>query len=311
MGNVKRGFEWQPDYSRLAVKVQGTEVAYFSQNMSYIPLGGSYYVNGTSGSDTNNGLTPTTALYTVTAALAKCTSGNDDYIFVLDGYNSDGGVINVNKDRVHIIGVGNPRNPYPFLVATGTAHVLYVTGDNCEIAYLNLGGAATSYAGICCHGSLGLWVHHCEFGNADVGDTPAYGILCDAGTVNAYMLIENNVFLGSGGTSQGKISAYGIYAAGTNNMRSSIIRNNIFGQIPTTAILLANAYGAFVLDNRIACDADTEAAAISMSGSTGCFIDGNSANYGKTAMAQECYLDSGSANCWGNNYQGNTHALPA
>ena len=72
-----------------------------------------------------------------------------------------------------------------------------------------------------------------------------------------------------------------------------------------------NATGASVLNNVFVCNADTTGAAIVMSGSTGCLIDGNSANYGKTAMVNECYVDSDSANCWGNNYQGNTYALPA
>jgi len=72
-----------------------------------------------------------------------------------------------------------------------------------------------------------------------------------------------------------------------------------------------NATGASVLNNVFVCNADTTGAAIVMSGGTGCLIDGNSANYGKTAMVNECYVDSDSANCWGNNYQGNTYALPA
>lgn len=273
-------------------------------------VGNTYFVDGNSGLDTNDGLTPDRPLKTITAALAKCTDNHDDYIRVIDGWNQDGGVISVNKNRVHIIGIGNKLSPYVMQKATGDAFIFSVTGDYCEIAGFALGGGATA-GGIECVGSLGLWVHDCFFGDADIGDTPECGIECRQGTVNAYMVIENNIFAGSGGTSQGTISAYGIQAEGTNICRGTVIRKNIFGQLPTSAIRLTNMYGGFVLDNQIACDENAAGAAIIMSGSTGCLIDGNHANYGKTDMGLEPFVDTGSANCWGINYRGVTADLPA
>lgn len=274
-------------------------------------VGNVYYVDGNSGSDSASGEWPDDPLKTITAALAKCVANHDDYIYVIDGWNQDGGVITVSTHRVHIIGVGNNLSPYVMQAATGSAHIFHVTGDYVEIAGFAMGGGATSYGGINCHGSLGLWIHDCFFGDADVGDTPAYGILCAPGTVNAYMLIENCIFAGSGGTSQGKISAYGIYAAGTNICRGTVVRNNIFGQLPTAAMLFANMYGGFILDNKIACDADTAGAGITMSGSTGCLIAGNMANYGKTDMSANPFVDSGSANCWVGNIKGDAFQHPA
>lgn len=276
-------------------------------------VGSVFYVDGNSGSD-SYGVQSKNSNYpmkTINATLDLCTAGKDDYIIVKDYWNADGATITVDVDCVHIIGVGYSRGNRCMMAATGQTSIFTVTGDYCEIAGLSMGGGSTS-AGIVCSGSLALWVHNCEFGNADIGDSPQYGILCTQGTVNAYMLIEDNIFLGSGGTSQGKISAYGIYAIGTNNCRSTVVRNNVFGQIPTTAILFANAYGAFVLNNVIACPSNAASSAIVVSGSTGCLIDGNHANYGKTDMTDNYpFVDSGSANCWGINYRGITADLPA
>jgi len=48
-----------------------------------IPFTGNYYyVNPSSGSDGNTGTSPANALKTLTAALAKCTEGNNDVIFI-------------------------------------------------------------------------------------------------------------------------------------------------------------------------------------------------------------------------------------
>lgn len=268
-----------------------------------------FFVDGFTGSNGNSGTDPANPFLTITYALTQCVNNRDDYIFVLDCWNADAGAIAVNKNRVHIIGIGNGLAPAPMLAATGDTNIFTVPGDYCEIAGFCLGGGASS-AGIECSGALNLWVHNCEFGNADNGDTPAYGILCTQGTVNAYMLIENCVFLGSGGTSQGKISGDGIRAIGTNICRSTIIRNNIFGQIPGIAINMTNMYGGFILNNQIALDANTSGAGITLSGSTGCLIDGNHASYGKTD-ATAPFVDSGVANCWVLNYKGIAVFQPA
>ena len=274
-------------------------------------VGNVYYVHGFDGSDTQDGETPSTPLKTITAALAKCVNDHDDYIFVMDGWDQDGGVVSVNKHRVHIIGVGNALSSYVMQKATGDAYIFTVSGDYCEIAGFVLGGGSTA-GGIQCNGSLGLWVHDCLFGGNDVGDTPKYGIVGVGGTVNAYMVLEKNLFTGSGGTSQGTISDTGIYFPSTNVCRSTVVRNNIFGQLPTRAIYLNDMYGGFVLDNRIACDEDADGAAIYMGGtSRGTLIDGNRANFGKTLMARNPYVDLSSLNCWGVNYRGIAPILPA
>lgn len=77
------------------------------------------------------------------------------------------------------------------------------------------------------------------------------------------------------------------------------------------ALHFANMYGGFVIGNQIACDADTAGAGIVMSGSTGCLIARNTANYGKTSMTNNPWVDTGSANCWTDNIEGDAQRLPA
>ena len=280
--------------------------------------GTEYHVDATNGDDDNTGLDWANSLASINAAIDKCTADQDDYVWVKECWNTDAATITVDVNRTHIIGVGGGGasgdgrfNNYCMLAATGDTPIFTVTGDYCEIAGFQLGGGATK-SGIQCDSPLCLWVHNCMFGPADIGDTPAYGILCQAGTVNAYMLIENNIFLGSGGSCQGTITADGICAGGTNNLRSTTIRNNIFVALPGIAINLANAYGAVVIDNRIAMDADTTGSAITMgAGSTGCCIMGNMANYGKADGTNSGYTDGSSTNCWSGNEEGNDPTYPA
>ena len=72
-----------------------------------------------------------------------------------------------------------------------------------------------------------------------------------------------------------------------------------------------------ILNNQISMDADTAGAAITLGAeSLGCWIDGNSANFGDTnASGNLPYVDSATGgadqNNWGLNYQGGAAAYPA
>ncbi len=180
---VKRGWEWQPNYNRLAVKVGGESVAFFNRNMAYIPPGNMYYVDSRSwgtAADTNSGITPDEPLATLAAAYAKCTSGAHDYIICIDGYDNDTATLTVAKTGLHIIGVNgyNHRAPFVWLkvAGTGTAPVFTLKGGdaaNVEIAGFTLGAdtadpCITTAAGTSTNLIYGH-IHHCTF--AGTGDT--------------------------------------------------------------------------------------------------------------------------------------------
>src|SRR4030067_374895 len=57
---------------------------------------------------------PNYPLATIGAAYDLCTSGNGDYIFVLDGYDNDAVTITVAKTNLHIIGLGSVNHRAPF-----------------------------------------------------------------------------------------------------------------------------------------------------------------------------------------------------
>ncbi len=167
-------------------------------------VGKTYYVNGGSDGPTHNnndGLTAATPKQTLTAALALCTSNYNDTIYVLN-YGSNARAaetwpIVVNKDQVHIIGVGHKGNKWATVTATGTNKDAFsVTGSRVEIAGLEIGGtAAGSGCGVAVGSVAGIWgcyVHDCWFGVADGAGTDGVKV---ANTYDApYLRIEDCEF---------------------------------------------------------------------------------------------------------------------
>ena len=81
-----------------------------------MPFTGTYfYVNPATGADGNTGLSPTQALSTLSAALSKCTTGQNDVVFLISNGQSTGTArltakLSWNKDATHLIGICSPVN---------------------------------------------------------------------------------------------------------------------------------------------------------------------------------------------------------
>ena len=234
-------------FDRLAVKK-------FEGNYGSPGNGNTYFVDGISGNDNYKGEYPSSPLKTIDAALAKCTTENDDYVFVMDCWSA-GEPIEVDISLVHIIGVNSPHAPWACLNAGADTAIFTAssTGNSCEIAGFNIGGG-DAHAGIEMGNCIGMWIHHNAFGHPYSGDTPLYGIW-NGGTYNpAYCLIEDNRFYGDG-KSDGTITGSGIRVNGGGNylMVNGIIRRNSFlGLIGATnagAIDLDRVQGAEISDN--------------------------------------------------------------
>lgn len=274
--------------------------------------GNVYWVDGIGGDDSQEGLTPDKPLLKIDTALGLCINDNNDYIFALDCYQQDTFPIVVDKTRVHIIGLANPYGQYPVMLPTGDTPIFTIgaSGIYSEISGFNLSGGAT-HGCIELTGAVGVWLHQLMFGGANAGGTPQDGILLVTGSTTSEALIEHNFFLGSGNAS-GKISRDGIQALSTNPMTHTVIRNNVFQGCPGIGVNLGgNAQSAMILDNKFALDANTAGAAITLGAATvGCFIDGNRANFGKTAMGLKPYVDGSVLNTWGINYKAITAILP-
>lgn len=113
---------------------------------------------------------------TVQAAIDKCRDDRNDYVMVVpqnaNAVFSQGTALDMNKDRVHLIGIGYNKAKSSYSVtlksSMGTvpdSEVVAVTGDGCEIAGLRiLGTLGTNDGGTMTNGDLyvaghDLWVH--------------------------------------------------------------------------------------------------------------------------------------------------------
>lgn len=268
-------------------------------------------------SSSGDGKTPLTAFKTMDEAITVCTSTADDWILVFD-YSGGGGTITVNQPFVHIIGNACVGMPYP-RIKPATAVPGFTLGDaadRVEIANLVIGGGDQTVAGILFNGaagSYGCYIHD----NVICRDADApglYGIHVGAGADAPYLVVENNRFYGSDGA--------GIVATGSairiqGNMTRGCIRNNYIqdvGRTATPAIWLdGTVVNPQIENNRIKTDTDTgTGSAITLSANVDDgWIAGNMASDGKDAPAQNPFVDGGSTNGWGMNWQGIVAVLPA
>ena len=267
------------------------------------------------GSDSNSGRSPSDPLLTIAAAWALCTTNKNDYIFVINGSTADTEPITPTIATLHIIGMGMGPAPLQVCLTASADTGVFTLGSaapKTEIAGFCLGGGA-NHGGIVTSGSpYGLWIHHNQFGHEFNGAaTPKYGIETNTAPTGAsYSVIEDNIFLGTDGTaSPGKIDANGILAYGCKGL---VLKRNVFLGIPGINVQITDAVKCIIMDNQFALDGNTTGRALTLAGACySCWINGNHANFGKTAMAAVPWADSQTDNHWGANYNGDGIAYPA
>lgn len=241
-------------------------------------VGNVYYVHGSSGSDSYSGLDKDHPLLTITAALAKCTSQNNDYIIVLDYYQATGETwpIAITKQRVHIIGVSGKGCPWPWVQPPGDTAAFNFSGNSgySELAGFELGAGASHGCVDVTHGGIwGLHIHDNHFGTDAIGMTAGHGIHTPVGAM-MQTLIENNKF-------GGYISGNGINIPGNtaaNSLRGCVIKNNFFrvAGIGINIDVAADFDEGGILDNRFVLSSDAAGKAIDLvAGVTGGLFDGN------------------------------------
>lgn len=113
-----------------------------------MPFTGTYfYVNPATGADGNTGLSPSQALKTLDAALGKCTTGQNDVVFLISNGTASGTArltakLTWNKDATHLIGICSPVNVSQrarlshaaTAPATAFTPMVEVTGNGCMFA---------------------------------------------------------------------------------------------------------------------------------------------------------------------------------
>lgn len=291
-----------------------------------IPGAGSiFYVNGGSdgpANDTGDGLTPLTPKRTLQAAIDLCTANKNDYVVVMNyGGNAravEAWPVEVNKDLIHIIGVGTAAQKWPVVSVLAPAGAdtanpaLLVTANRVEIANLELGGGDT--AG-CVHvGSVGgVWgveIHDCFFGVTGDGvgqDGIRVPVTHDAGYLTVWgcrfgAFVTRDGIRVDGNATRAMLGLPGKPA-------------NIFNQVPGIAIDMAGTVVfPSIMNNIISVPANTAGAAITLSANVSdAAVFLNHANYGETDMGNNPYTEGAGAgvNTWGLNYKGVTAQLPA
>ncbi len=126
-----------------------------------------FYVDGTNGSNSNDGLTPATAFDTITYAITQATANANDYIVALLVDNAaETFPIAVNKAKVHIFGSSSDQGVGRTITPPDDTAAFYITADKVEIAGFDMSAGATH---ACIETNTGAqtwgpWIHHCSFG---------------------------------------------------------------------------------------------------------------------------------------------------
>lgn len=331
-----RGWQWQPDTQSLAVLVNGGQVGRFPSG-DYQPFGKSFYVDPIHGSNDFNGLSPATAVKTITTALGLCTTDHNDYIFCTGmpyNYAALSGEtfpITITKNYVHIIGVSpsswmGGRDSWNRLNGGTSTNVFNITdvhggtyGDHLrgiEIAGLHM--QASGAAGINFDTNAltyGIQVHHCGFGDWGALN---YGILNTGANAEFGWGTVDQCFFGR----QVAVDGILVGAATAGTLSWTNFTNNVFWKVAGIGINIANTssscLGACIFDNRFfqkaACD---KGFAITIIAGNGMMIDGNHAMEDGGHAGNNPYLDTTSGtdttttNGWGLNYHGNVVTYPA
>lgn len=281
-------------------------------------VGNIYYVDCWNGNDAWDGLSPSSPLCTITAALALCDSGHDDYIIVMNCYQQDTFPIHVTKDCVHILGVANEDGSWQMMdPPTDTAIFSLESGaENCEIAYFSLGGAAQGT-----HGAIELqggnnqtWIHHCTFGHFWTSGGQDGIRFVESTSYDVVM--EYNWFYGdlSEGV-LGRLTRYGICTLLGGHGHCTIRHNYFIGLVEAVSLLPPAAVDEWVIEsNFIACGGNVAGSGIHLGANAlGCLVMSNKANYGDTEMAANPFQDDAAAgaNHWADNMKGITLIMPA
>lgn len=271
------------------------------------PAIGRVFFVDTSGLDTNNGIDPGTPFRTIDHAIGECENDRNDYIYVLDCWDTDAYPIVIDKSRIHIIGVTVPSmNLFPQLFGD-TADIFQLDASYVEIAgfgFVSIGAAGiiTGATG----GSYG-WIHHCTFATAALSLLNGIEI---SGAQMANMLIEDNMF-----------GAYITNDGLTGQFVNCIIRNNVFRSIDAICLNLGGVEIGAILNNYFfspIVEALGVGWAIDLAaGANGGIIVGNRASQTGDITGANPYRDQSAVavgaklNGWSDNWAGNTPQTPA
>jgi hypothetical protein len=144
-----------------------------------LTTGNVFFVDSGSGSNSNNGKKPSTALATLDYAIGKCTATNGDIIYVLPGHAETTTAIAVDVAGITIIGIGRGRARPTFTATTAATDLIDVTADNVCIKNIRLVGAASGVTALI---DIAADDFMCENCSLEQAATPLMGVTVAAGS---------------------------------------------------------------------------------------------------------------------------------
>lgn len=257
--------------------------------------------------DANDGRTPQTAFLTMEHALSRCTTGANDYIYVLrHDAATETWPITVSIAYVHIIGTPYQATPTPAFRPNTDNHGINITGGGgVEIAGFIFSMDHT-YGDACIRVGDNSWMNHIHH-NWFAWDSEAYDCIVDYGEQTR---IHDNLMGAHGFTH------YGIWLDPSGGRRhihdNVIIQNGIEEQ--GTRCVHAQGHANVIVNNVFQCAAGANGEAIQAAGGTAnSLIDGNHAAGPAAGMgAFNPYREvlGAAASYWGINYAANAPVLP-
>lgn len=282
------------------------------------PVGSVFWVDGVNGNNSWNGRSIEKPKLTIKAALALCVADDNDVILVIDYWQPTGEdwPIVVDKNLVHIIGMGQANFPYPAIHPPDDTAAFQLTssGQYGSIENLTIGGGDA-------HGGIewgnsgqvdGFLIKNCTFGHQWFG-TPLNAIRQPGDSTRGGFKnrIEKCTFLSDLISHSGALTGNAIAQLSTTMFFYDLeIVDNVFKGCQR-AINLLGSKDAVIEKNRFTNpDVASDGESIYLGAATlGCMMDDNSSFKGTSVMTRNPYYDAGT-NHWGRNYAGGLSVMP-
>jgi len=145
---------------------------------SEFTTGSIFFVDSNTGSNSNDGKTPDTALASLDTAIGKCTASKGDIIYCMPGHAETTTAIAADVAGITIIGIGRGRARPTLTATTAATDLIDVTAANVAIKNMRLVGAASGCTSLI---SIAANDFMCEGSVLEQAATPLIGVIVTGG----------------------------------------------------------------------------------------------------------------------------------
>jgi len=145
---------------------------------SEFTTGSIFFVDSNTGSNSNDGKSPSTAFATLDFAIGNCTASKGDIIYVMPGHAETTTAIAADVAGITIIGIGRGRARPALTATTAATDLIDVTAANVCIKNMRLVGAASGVTSLI---SIAANDFMCELSVLEQAATPLIGVIVTGG----------------------------------------------------------------------------------------------------------------------------------